>query len=64
MSELKLELFEGIAPDTLTGEVTQRSVYLKAGMREIYIGVNTIVKIVDFLKQKGVNCGLLIQEGR
>ncbi|MFA5101141.1 MAG: hypothetical protein WC547_09690 [Candidatus Omnitrophota bacterium] len=49
-----LELCDNITIDTLTGETTSRSVYLKSGNREIYISVNTMVKINDFLRSKGV----------
>jgi hypothetical protein len=60
MEELKLEYYEGITVDTITNKTVSKSVYIISGARNIYIGVNTITKIVDFLKQKGVNCGLLI----
>lgn len=54
MNELELELFEGISVDTLTNKTTSKSVYLKSGMRSIFIGINTLVRINDFLRSKGV----------
>lgn len=54
MDDLRIELDEGVNIDTLTGETTQRSVLILSGMRSIYISVNTLVKIADFLKEKGI----------
>ncbi len=52
--DIELELFDGVTTDTLTGKITQQSVYMKSGNRSIFIAVNTLVKINDFLKSKGI----------
>ena len=54
MPNLELELYDGVTLDTLTLEVTQKAVYIHSGARRIYIGINTLVKIADFLREKGI----------
>jgi len=44
--------------DTLTGEVCNKSVLIKSGARRIFISIDTLEEIVDFLKKKGVNIGV------
>lgn len=53
MDKLNIELCEQIAVDTLTGETTNKSILVVSGMRNIYIGINTLVKVIDFVKSKG-----------
>jgi hypothetical protein len=48
-----LEICDGIAVDTLTGETVAKSIYIKSGMRNIYLGINTLAKIIDFVKAQG-----------
>ncbi len=54
MNKLELEICEQVSQDTLTREITQRSVYVKSGMRHIFLGITTIIEINDYLKKKGV----------
>lgn len=48
-----MEICENLTTDTLTGHTTQRSVRIVSGMRNIYIGLNTLTKIIEFVKSKG-----------
>jgi len=52
--DLNLEIFEGITIDSITGKTTEKSVYIKSGMRNVYISINTIIKLYDFLIEKGI----------
>ena len=58
MDKLQLELHDGIAIDSLTNKTVQKAVYMKSGAREIFIGVNTLVEIGDFLRSQGIRTGL------
>ncbi len=54
MDKLKLQFDEGINVDTLTGRTVQKSVYIESGARRIYIGINTLVEICDYLRSQGI----------
>ena len=58
MDKLQLQLHDGIAIDAFTNKTVQRSVYIKSGMREVFIGINTLVEIGDFLRRQGIKTGL------
>jgi hypothetical protein len=51
---LNLEIFNGICVDTLTGKTCSKGVCLVSGARTIFIGINTLVEIADFLKESGI----------
>ena len=53
MDNIKLEMFDGIAKDSLSGETIQKGIFFESGARNIFIGINTIVKIIDFINQQG-----------
>ncbi len=53
MDKLSLEYCEQISVDTLTQETTSQSILIVSGNRNIYIAVNTVLRLANFLREKG-----------
>lgn len=54
MSKLDFQLV-GVSIDTLTGKTVKEAIYLVSGVRCIFIGVETIKQMVEFLKEKNIS---------
>ena len=58
---INFEYFDKNAIDTFTGHACMKGVYVESGLRKVYIGINSVCKIVDILKAHGavVDCPLV-----
>lgn len=53
MSENNFELV-GVSVDSLTGKAAMQAIFFRSGARCIFIGVETIKAMVEFLKEKNI----------